>query len=586
LPKTPVVITPEQGIGKYGGTMGTAVATRFLAINSALAGRFVDAGPFTWDKNATNLRPNWVESAQMSPDAKTFTVKIREGVKFSDGKPFTTDDLLFGYEDIGFNAEINSKGPPAWLNGVKFQKVDQYTLVFNLPGPAPLFIYSFQAGALGLGAANQPVVAKHYFQQFHPKYTNPTAIANAVKAAGVATWPELFILKAQNDNVDMPTLHMWRTTESNAERTIAERNPYYWKVDTAGNQLPYMDAMRFDVAGDGNVVSMRGMAGDLDLQFYNLSFGNYPTLKAGEAKGGYRIVNFRSMQAQQALNFNQNYTADPDIGAVLAMPDFRKALSVAINRNEINELVFLGQGSVGPLAPSRGAPDFDERYTKMYSEYNPTQAKQMLDAAVIRDRNGDGWRETPTGKPLTIQLISQPDLPDHVASSELVKGYWEAVGIKVNYETFPIDRMEQKTAASDYQVYMNKIDLIIYPLWFNVEEGVMGRWGNPAENIARKWEDDLRSGGKAGEKPSAEYQALYDLFTQALATTDEAKRAQLTKQMWDNYYKNLWNIGLVNEVPFPLLFKNTLKNVPESAANAWPIRTPTNAGMEQWWLDK
>jgi peptide/nickel transport system substrate-binding protein len=367
---------------------------------------------------------------------------------------------------------------------------------------------------------------------------------------------------------------------------VAERNPYFWKVDGEGNQLPYIDRMRYDILASGEVVAMKGMAGELDLQFYNVNFGDFPTLKDNERAGGYEVYTWRSMGGRSSIAFNLNFTGDPEVADLLKNADFRKALSIAIDRDEVNELAYLGQGNAVQISPPLGAPDYDSSYPTMYADYDPAEAKRMLDEIGLKDTDGDGFRELPSGKKFTLWYITESDLKEYVDTGELVKGYWEDVGVKVDFEPMALDLENQIIDAGEFMCRMSKIDIIVFPLYFNPSDGFMGRFSPTDYRSALQWENWLRNDGSQGERPFPEYQEAHNLFTEIITSTDSGARIAASKKLWENYYDNLWGIGIIQELPFPLIVKNTVKNVPKSAANAWPLRTPSNAGLAQWYLEK
>jgi peptide/nickel transport system substrate-binding protein len=578
LPLNPVVVQVEQ-IGKYGGMLRQGVTTRHAAINSMLAGRFLDGAPFTWNAAAGELSPNWAEDGTISSDGKTFTLTIREGVKWSDGVPVTTDDIMFGYNSMQLNETLRPEGPSKLLANVDVEQVDQYTVKFHLAEPNPLFKFNYQE--FGYGGAPY-LAAKHYFSQFHPDYVDEKDLTAMAKEEGLDTWDELYILKGQNDNPDRPNLHLWVLKEATTERVITERNPYYWKVDQEGNQLPYIDGLRIDMITSADVVTAKAMAGEFDFAFYHLNFADFPTLKANEASGGYAMRIWGNAGGASHLKFNQNYKDDPEIGKLLRTPDFKKALSIAINREEVNELVFLGQGNPAQISPPVGSQLYNAEWTKMYATYDPAKAKRMLDDLGVKDTDSDGWRENPDGGDLLMEINADAGVPQYVSTSELIVGYWEEIGLQTRLNTMTFERRADMDSAGAYITSINKLDMIIYPLY--VRNSPMNRFANGA--LAPDWQNYMLFKGEQGEKPTPEFMEAYDIFDKLVVETDDVRRLDLARQLWENFYENLWTAGVIQESPVPILVSNKLKNVPMTVLNAWPLRTPSNAGLAYWYLDQ
>ncbi|NLA57669.1 MAG: ABC transporter substrate-binding protein [Firmicutes bacterium] len=584
LPKNPVVVEPIGEIGKYGGTIRMGFAGRHYVYNSMLAGRFTDHEPFTWDKDATTLTPNWVESAEISEDGMVFTVKLREGVKWSDGVPLTVDDLLFNYIDIAQNPDI-TPSVPSWLQGVEFKKIDDYTLEFHLPNPAPMYIYAFQTSSPGI--SGQSIIPKHYMQQFHIDYADPDELERMMQEEGVDTWAQLFELKAANDNPDRPNLSMWRLVEATSERAVLERNPYYWKVDTAGNQLPYVDRVILEIVGSTEVVTMRTLAGQYDFTIFHLDLADYPTLVANEEAGGYRALLWKGAAVDCHLKFNLTYDEeDPVMAEILRTPEFRKALSYAIDREEINELVFLGTGRPVQISPPEGSPVYDESFPTMYATYDPQKANELLDSIGLTKPSGSQWRQRPDGKELRVELLASSDWGNHVKIGELIKDYWEAVGVRVDLQAVSFERRSQLEEAANYEVSMWKVDNIIYPTYLEVHRGFMTAVAEAPKTTAVLWWNWLERGEHVGIEPPQWFKDDVQLFEAILQTTDDAERTELTRQLWNRYYEDLWTIGIVQQVPSPVIISKRLKNVPDEATNIWAIRTPANTEVAQWYIDE
>ncbi|NMB12084.1 MAG: ABC transporter substrate-binding protein [Firmicutes bacterium] len=578
LPKEPVVIEPYSEIGQYGGTLRMALTGRHYVFQSMLGGRISDQDPYTWNRDASEMRPNWVSETTISEDAKVFTVYLREGIKWSDGVPVTVDDLLFGYQDVAFNPELTPVAP-TWLRGVEFKKISDYVLEFHLPAPSPQFRRYF-AGSF-ITAANDTIIAKHYYERFHPKYVDANELAAAMKAEGIDTWQELFEAKVQNDNPEKPVLKMWKVVSVSTDRVIAERNPYYWKVDTEGNQLPYIDRLQMDIVNSDEVVTMRAMAGEYDFTIFHISLADYPTLVSGEDRGGYRTFLWEGVEADLYINVNQTYEEDTVIGDLLRKAEFKQALSYAIDRDEINELVYMGTGKPISLSPLEGTSIYKPDYPNMHSEYNPSKAKALLDELGLIDRDGDGWRDRPDGQMLRLDLLATSGWDSHIQAGELMKSYWDSIGINTRLEVYSFERRDQLENANRFQASIWKISNMVYPT--NLGTAVHNLFCEGS--FAPLWTDWIATDGEQGKEPSADYLAANDVFQEILKEIDPGRRDKLARDFWEIYYRNLWTIGVVQQVPRPIVVHNRLKNVPERVVNSWdPLKTPSNADHAMWYI--
>ncbi len=448
LPKDPAVVKPLVEQGTYGGTLRFG----FTGNNPGWGGMWYATGwenLAIWKFDFSGVEPNIAKSWDVSKDATTYTFHLREGMKWSDGAPFNADDIMFYIEDVLFNKDLSPNGPIAdWLprNGnteFKATKVDDYTVTFKFANPHGLFLLQL-AQYSGRHITHFP---KHYLSQFHAKYNEK--IADLVAAAKVDKWTTLFNQKAagpQDDalnyynNPDKPTLFPWIVKQPLGTGTTItmERNPYYWKVDTAGNQLPYIDK----VVGtsyqkeEARVFAM--LNGDLDY--------------IKDAGGGDRGVFFDAVKqgkpikigtkindggTTNTLHFNMAI-ADPVKSKVFNDINFRIGMSYAINRQEIIDIVLNGQGEPAQAAPLKNSPLYNEQLATQYVEYSVEKANQYLDKVL--PKGSDGMRQGPDGKPFSFVLAVSNDLSygtNWVQIATLVVGYWKKVGVDVSMNSMP-----------------------------------------------------------------------------------------------------------------------------------------------------
>lgn len=311
LPPEPLVVTPTNKIGKYGGMLrGEALAPE--TTNDLQVGMVV--GLFQYTHDLAQATPEVATGYTFSADNKTCTITLRKGIRWSDGQPFAADDVLFFFQDIQFNTELWPATPPEFAPGgqsMKVTKIDDATVQFDFAVPNPAFALIHYAGAPAA-----PWRPRHYLQQFHPTY-NPNADQEA-RAAGFDSWVIRFQklgaasavqgLNYGAQNPDMPVLEPWRPVTNTSQSQQYERNPYYFKVDPDGNQLPYIDRLVVDYATGTDVVNLKTISGQLSVAGLDLLLANYPVLKQSEQQGGYKVTLVHTERgADVALALNQNH---------------------------------------------------------------------------------------------------------------------------------------------------------------------------------------------------------------------------------------------------------------------------------------
>jgi len=467
LPSDPLVITPLVEQGQYGGTLRMG----FTGSDPGWGGMWYVTGwenLVSWKPDASGVQPNIAKSWDVSDDATTYTFHLRENMKWSDGEPFNADDILFYINDVLFNKDISPNGPIAeWLPkdgaaDLKVTKSDDYTVTFKFAKPHGLLLYQLAQ----YSGRHVTFFPKHYLSQFHAKYNEK--IADLVAAAKVDNWVTLFNQKAAgptNDaqtyfaNPDKPSLYPWIVVQPLGTGTTVkmDRNPYYWKVDKDGNQLPYIDSVVGTAYQKSEARTFAMLNGDLDYikdappsdraVFYDAVKQGKP-LKIGTIVSDAGTTN--------TLHFNLAI-ADPIKNKVFNDKNFRIGMSYAVNRQEIIDIVFNGQGEPSQAAPLKDSPLYNEQLATQYIEYSVDKANEYLDK-VLPQKGSDGMRLGPDGKPLSIVFTVSNDLSygtNWVQVAQLVVGYWRKVGIDVTLNSMP-----NKQFATDRRA--NKLEATIY----------------------------------------------------------------------------------------------------------------------------
>lgn len=583
LPKNPLVVIPFEEIGQYGGNW-----------RRAWRGLSDQWGPnklcfehlVMFDQNGAKILPNIAESWRISRDSKIYTFKLREGIKWSDGTPVTTEDVKFWYEDIFLNKDLTPSFPTWLVSGGKpleIEIVDKYTFRVKFATSNPLFLVS--VAKLGY---NMFVLPSHYLKQFHPKYTPKEKLDAMVKEAGLQGWTQLFDSKGGGtsgwlQNPELPVLYPWRVTTSyTASIMVMERNPYYWKIDPAGNQLPYIDRVSSMLVENNEMIVMKALSGELDFQDRGLSVSDYTLLMENRAKGNYRVVLWKQgVGTDNTLYLNQN-VKDPVLRKLFEDKRFRQALSIALNREEVWKLVYLGLGKPRQASLISGVAFYDPEWEKMWTEYDPKKANELLDKIGLKKRDRDGFRLRPDGKTLavTIEFASgAATIPDILT---MVKKYWEAIGIKVAIR--PIERTlyVTKCNSGDIEIGVWSFDRNVAVL---SDPGRLLGWttDGPWAPLYALW---YTSGGKSGEEPKGDIRKLYELWDKAKSSPDEKIRDKYFKEIVNIHKRNIWFIGCVGELPQPIVVNNNLKNVPTECLYDDTTRSPKNARPEQFFFKK
>ena len=443
LPTEPLVLPTVERVGDYGGTW-----RRFFTgpNDNENINRLTPDHILMWDTNGVDIYPNIAKGFELSSDEKTVTVFLREGMKWSDGAPFTADDFEFAFNDVTNNDELRP-GQGGKMGGSVhtpiFEKVDDYTIRYIFDQPSPAFIDDlanpFAVGEIRIFSQGGGSIAypAHYMKQFHIDYGDKAAIDKMVKDGGFESWATLFLDKAHpNRNTDYPILGPWVTTVPNTQSTFElERNPYYWAVDEAGNQLPYIDNIVMQLATDLEVIALKAMRGETDYQRRHIGLDKLPLLVASQDVGNYR-VQLTDHPAGSGLTWNLTWNDDPVMEKLINTPEFRQALAIATDRDGFSEAFFQGMGYTRNMSPLPTHPFYlGEEYDTMWNYLDAPTANEMLDALGLTAKDSSGFRLRPDGKgPITVEVACiTAYFADWCGMTDLLRAQWaEHAGIKVS----------------------------------------------------------------------------------------------------------------------------------------------------------
>ncbi len=589
LPANPEVVTPIESIGTYGGQLRYGL--RGSSDHNNILRMVGPQGLVRWSPDYIDLIPNVAESYEVNEDATVFTFHLRDGMKWSDGEPFTADDILFNMQDLVFNSDFAPTPPRYMANGepAKVEKVDDTTVTFTFAAPYGDFLAEL-ASPLG----QHPVLyAKHYCSQFLPQYNEQ--LDELVAANNASDWQNLYLAKcgdieipARWGNPERPTLDPWVAAEpytGGAVRVVMARNPYFWQVDPEGNQLPYIDELVSPIAQDVESLILDAIGGRIDFQVRHLdAAANRPVLAENREAGGYEFVE-ASPTGGVNMIINLNLThKDPELRELFNKKDFRVALSLGMDRQAIIDTALLGDGQPWQQGPFEDHPNFHEKISTQYLEFDQAEANRLLDGIGLDQRGTDGVRLLPSGKPLKFQVDVIPTLqPEQVDMLELISQYWAEIGVDMDVNALERTFFYERTSNS------NDHDAAV---WGGQASWVPGeipqqlvpvhhdsRWGIP-------WSQWYNTGGAEGEEPPASVKQRMELYDQARATADQEKRRALIHQIADIAAEEFEVMGVSKAVPTYGITKANLMNVPEAMPSSWYYPTPAPTMLTTWyWAD-
>ena len=446
LPNEPMIIPTVERIGDYGGTWRRG----FTGPNdNENMNRLTPDHILMWDTNGVDIYPNIAKAWDVNEDDTVFTLYLREGMKWSDGAPFTADDFEFAKLDVIENVVINPGrkgsigGGGAGGSGFapRFEKIDQYTIRYHFDSPVPAFLDELASPGVGeiniwVRAGGSIAYPAHYLKQFHIDYGDPAQIEQWVKDGEYESWATLFLDKADaHRNPDVPMVGPWKVTVPPTEQTWElERNPYYWVVDEEGNQLPYIDKIVMSLFTNTEVLALRAMRGDVDYQRRHVGLDKLPLLIASQDIGNYR-VQLTDHPGGTGFTWNLTYAEDQYINELFNNTEFRQAMAIATDREGFYEAFFQGMGymrNASPL-PSHGFY-LGEKYDTLWNYLDADQANAMLDGIGLTSKDSSGFRLRADGSgPITIEVGCVTGyFANYCGMADLLRAQWaENVGIKV-----------------------------------------------------------------------------------------------------------------------------------------------------------
>jgi len=563
LPKSPRLIEVAamgRAPGRHGGTMRMLMGdqrdirmmtiygyTRLVVYNDKL-----------------ELAPDLLESFEVE-GGRVFTLRLRAGHRWSDGHPFTAEDFRYWWEDVANNKRLSPGGPPQAMlisgQPCRFEVLDEVTLRYSWAEPNPVFLPAV-AGAQPLYIA----MPAHYLKQFHQRYAGREELEQKIKTARVKDWGSLherFSRQYRPENPDLPTLDPWRNTTSiPAERFTFVRNPYFHRIDENGRQLPYVDDVTLTI-GSAALIPAKTAAGDADLQARYLRFEDYTFLKGAAKRMNFEVKLWKRAEgASFALMPNLN-AIDPSWRDLNRDVRYRRALSLAINRRDINRVIYFGLAKESGNTALPESPLYDAALAQLNMTPDLAEANRLLDEIGLSKRDGEKIRLFPDGRRLEFTIETAGASTEETDILDLIKQDFIAIGIKIHPRSSQLDVFRRRILAG--QTIMSG--------WTGMDNALVAAEmepdalapTSPAQFNWPRWGQYFESGGREGEAPTIqEAKQLVELYRGWRHSTTHEERREIWQTMLKINAEQLFTIGVVNATLQPIVIAKTLRNVPDN----------------------
>ena len=494
---------------------------------------------------------------------RIFTFHLRPGHRWSDGHPFTAEDFRYYWEDIAGDEAIMPFGPPRAMlvegERPRFEVIDELTVRYTFERPNPYFL-----PRLASASPDFIYAPAHYLKQFHARYSDVSKIEAIAKKEQRKNWASVHInrfrpYKANNPN--LPTLQPWVVkTAPPSQRFVFERNPYFHCVDANGLQLPYIGRVEMNIA-DGRLIPAKTGAGESDLQARSLSFSDYTFLKSGPKRDTYDVHLWETTKGSHIALYPNLNTKDPEWRKLMRDARFRHALSVAINREEINQVIYYGLATPGNDTVFARSPLFEERFRDAWTGFDLDRANALLDEIGLTTRNAAGIRLLPDGRPMELIVETAGEDTEQTDVLELIRESWRLIGVRLFSK--PLQR----------EVFRNRIfaGKTVMSVWFGLENGLPTPDTPPVDFAPTSqqqlewpmWGQYVETGGKAGEPADmARAMELQELSKAWVDAPDRSERMRIWRRMLEIRAEETYTIGIVSNVPQPVVVNKRLRNVP------------------------
>lgn len=567
-PRQPLIVdlaARGRMIGRHGGEARHLVSNvrdlRYVTVNSYT--RLIGYN------ERLELEPDLLERVDVE-EGRIFTFTLREGHRWSNGHPFTTEDFRYVWEDMQGNKLIAPSGPPEimFVEGElgRFEVLDERRVRYSWSKPNNRFLpYLAQPGKVFIYAP------AHYLKQYHPRYAAESDLKRMIAEAKVRNAAALHNRmddQYENTNPDIPVLTPWRITNKGpASRFVFERNPFYHRFDKDGRQLPYIDRLLVDIAA-GGLIATKSNAGETDMQARGLSMADAAVLKEGEALNGYRTYLWPYGRGSAYALYPNLNTNDPEFRKLNRDIRWRRALSFGIDRTLINNALLFGLGYASDNTVARASPLHDAALAKRNIAYDLKQANRLLDELGLTKRDSLGTRLLPDGRPAEVLVEVNGSDADMLDCLQLIAETWRDIGIRLiaKPQDRSILRQRSYTGLTVMVMSTGLDNALATPAMPPTELAPANQ-----ENFAwPKWGQHLETKGAKGEPVDMpEAKALLDGYNRWRSATETATKAEAWRTMLQNHADNLWTIGTVAGELQPVVVSKKLRNVPPKANFSW-----------------
>lgn len=604
LPENPMLLQPLERPGDYGGSWGLGMVGRY---DGLLLYRTIGYEPLVrWDPMWTRVVPNVAQSFESDAGATRFTFHLRRGLRWSDGHPMTAEDVLFWYEDVLSNPDIAAAAPSIQRSpvaGARLETPDAHTLRFTFRAPNSLFPLQLAAGQMERGPTDLP---KHALARYHIRY-NPDADREA-KAEGHRDWVERFLLKSQllraPSTTDallrrhgttatasaaaepVPTLEAWvieRLEAGTPPVLVAQRNPYYWKIDSTGSQLPYIDRVETSLAATAAELPDLVAAGRIGLQARHFVVGDLAARALARGGDRYRALPLLPTDANTVpIVFNLTHQ-DPVWRSVFQQRNFRVALSLLIDRPAIIAAVFGGRGEPYQIAPRPESSYYHQRLARQYLDHDPERADAILDGLNLRRVEEHGLRHLPDGRPFSFTVLVRRDRPDTRKAMAMVTDQWRAAGIDAGIAL--VDRADThgRILANDFDAMVGHpeggfdalLDAYAFaPLnWSSYFAPGWARW-------AMNRDDPLAT------VPPPAVEAQIGLYEQIRRVADPAEQRRMMGDVLDIAAEEFFTLGISLPDAGRGVVRTDFRNVPKVLFETWLYPAPAPANPPLFFIER
>ncbi len=584
LPRPPLTVEMNDGrtIGRYGGTLNLLMA-RTKDVRQMVVYGYARLARYRHDYE---IVPDILRDIEIE-DGRSFTLHLRPGHRWSDGAPFTTEDFRYWWEDVAQNRQLTPTGPPIELrlDGElpTVEIIDQATIRFSWSRPNPKFLPA-------LASASPLFIYRpaHYLKRFHARYADEATLNRLAAEKGQRNWAALHNMVDnlyKNDNTELPSLQPWiNTTRMPSERFIFVRNPYFHRVDPEGRQLPYIDRVVMQIA-NAKIIPAKTGTGESDLQARYLRFDNYTFLKQNEERNGFRTLLWRDGKGSHMTLYPNLNVRDLAWRTVLRDVRFRRALSLAIDRHEVNQVIYYGLAIPSQNTVLPQSPLFRDTYQKAWTDFDVAEANRLLDEIGLTQRDGRGLRLLPDGRAMEIIVETAGESTEQTDVLALVRDSWRKVGIQLH------------SKPSQREVVRNRIYAgeTLMSIWEGLENGLPAADTIPEELAPTRqihyqwpmWGQYIETGGRSGEPADMpEAKRLLALLGEWYEAGQRSRRAQIWHQMLDIWTDQLFTIGIVSGAMQPVVVNAKLRNVPDEGLYSWDPGAHFGIyGPDTFWFD-